>query len=88
MLQPLPKRSLQMKRDPIVEQVRKARSALVQRYGGDIDALYDALASLHEPGARYVAFAPKRILGSGTAAGTLYVVTSGRSGTANENSDR
>lgn len=57
-----------MKRDPIVEQVRKARSALVRRYGGDIDALCDALAARRDPGARYVAFAPKRLPGAIAAA--------------------
>ena len=56
-----------MKPDPIVEEVRKARSALVQRYGGDVDALCDALAAKHDPGVRYVAFAPKRLRGAAEA---------------------
>ena len=57
-----------MKRDPIVEEVRKARSALVQRYGGDVNALCDALAARRDAGVRYVAFAPKRLRGAAEAA--------------------
>ena len=75
MIRPLPKRSPQLKRDPIVEQVRKARSALMQRFGGDIDALCGALASRREPGARYAAFAPKRILESSKAVARATSIT-------------
>ena len=49
-----------MKKDPIVEEVRKARAAFAARYGNDIDAMCDALAKRKSPAASYVAFAPKR----------------------------
>ena len=53
-----------MKRNPIVEEVRKARSALVQRYGGDVNALCDALAARRDAGVRYVAFGQVDAIGT------------------------
>lgn len=51
-----------MHKDPIVEEVRKARAAFAARHGNDIDAMCDALARRKDAAAVYVAFPPKRTL--------------------------
>ena len=50
-----------MGKDPIVEEVRKARTAFAARHGNDINAMCDALARRQDSVAAYVTFAPKRI---------------------------
>lgn len=45
-----------MKPDPIVAEVRKARAALLQRYGNDLEALCAALDAKRDPAVRYVSF--------------------------------
>ena len=53
-----------MLKDPIVEEVRKARAAFSARHGNDINAMCDALARRKDNAATYVMFAPKRIFAS------------------------
>ena len=50
-----------MRKDPIVEEVRKARSAFSARHGNDINAMCDALARRKDSAAVYVRFPTKRI---------------------------
>ncbi len=50
-----------MLKDPIVEEVRKARAAFAARHGNDINAMCDALARRKDSAAAYVMFAPKHI---------------------------
>ena len=50
-----------MGKDPIVEEVRKARAAFAARHGNDINAMCDALARRKDSTAAYVMFPPKRI---------------------------
>ena len=53
-----------MLKDPIVEEVRKARAAFCARHGNDINAMCDALARRKDSAAAYVTFAPKLISAS------------------------
>lgn len=53
-----------MLKDPIVEEVRKARAAFSARHGNDINAMCDALARRKDSAATYVMFAPKRLSAS------------------------
>lgn len=59
-----------MKPDSIVAEVRKARAALLQPYGNDLDALCAALDAKRDPAVRYVSFEPAK-----TATGARIVST-------------
>ncbi len=51
-----------MVKDPIVEEVRKARAAFAKRHGNDINAMCDALGRRKDSTASYVSFAPKLVV--------------------------
>lgn len=51
-----------MLKDPIVEEVRRARAAFAKRHHNNIDLMCDALERRKDSAATYVSFSPKRVV--------------------------